>query len=45
MFKTLIKKVREESTNVSVLPENNSSDETNGYSIDDETLPSRTHRK
>lgn len=45
MFKPLIKKVREESTNVSILPENNSSDEINGHLIDDETLQTRLHRK
>lgn len=49
MFKTLIKKVREEGTNVSILPENNSSDEINGHSnkdqIDEDALPTRVHRK
>jgi hypothetical protein len=52
MFKPLIKKVREESSNSSILPENNS-DETNGNlnkennsSLDDEhPSASRTHRK
>ena len=49
MFKTLIKKVREESTNASILPENDSSDEINGHSnkdqIDEDALPTRIHRK
>jgi hypothetical protein len=52
MFKTLIKKVREESNNPSILPENNS-DEINGYLIKENTnsndeensLSTRTHRK
>jgi hypothetical protein len=48
MFKTLIKKVREESTNSSILPENDS-DEINGHltnSLDEEnSSSSRTHRK
>ncbi len=52
MFKTLIKKVREESNNPSTLPENNS-DEINGNlnrennnSLDDvHSSSSRTHRK
>lgn len=56
MFKTLIKKVREESNNPSILPENNS-DEINGHgtkennnnnnnSLDEEhSLSTRTHRK
>jgi hypothetical protein len=52
MFKPLIKKVREESTNSSTLPENHS-DEINGHiskdnnnSIDEEnSLSTRTHRK
>lgn len=34
MFKHLIKKVREESNNASILPET-SSDETNGHSVND----------
>lgn len=49
MFKTLIKKVREESTNVSILPENNSPEEINGHSnkdqSDDDAVPIRNHRE
>jgi len=53
MFKTLIKKVREESSNSSILPENNNSDEINGHltkennnSFDEENSSLRhTHRK
>ncbi len=52
MFKTLIKKVREESTNSSILPENNS-DEINGHLTkennnnfeDENSSSSYTHRK
>jgi hypothetical protein len=52
MFKPLIKKVREESSNPSILPENNS-DEINGHlnkennnSFDEEnSASSHTHRK
>jgi hypothetical protein len=51
MFKPLIKKVREESSNSSTLPEK-TSDEINGHlskdinSIDEEnSLSTRTHRK
>lgn len=46
MFKTLIKKVREENTNSSILTENHS-DETNGHAISrdtDDENPS-SHRK
>ena len=52
MFKPLIKKVRENSNNPSVLPENNSEETTDNNnkdhknSLDDENAPSlRTHRE